>query len=103
MAYGENVWGSSNNLMKTDRLYAYDVNQNATFPAKVTATTFSGSAALTGTPTAPTASAGTNNTQIATTAFVKTAIDNAGDNNFTTSSYTDINGNTVTALYQILT
>ena len=37
-----------------------------------------GSATLTGTPTAPTASVGTNNTQIATTAFVKTAIDNAG-------------------------
>jgi hypothetical protein len=34
------------------------------------------SPALTGTPTAPTASAGTNTTQIATTAFVKTAIDN---------------------------
>ena len=29
---------------------------------------------LTGTPTAPTASSGTNNTQIATTAFVKTAL-----------------------------
>ena len=34
------------------------------------------SPALTGTPTAPTATAGTNTTQIATTAFVKTAIDN---------------------------
>ena len=34
------------------------------------------SPALTGTPTAPTASAGTNTTQIATTAFVKTAVDN---------------------------
>ena len=34
------------------------------------------SPALTGTPTAPTATAGTNSTQIATTAFVKTAIDN---------------------------
>lgn len=32
---------------------------------------------FTGTPTAPTASAGTNTTQIATTAFVKTAVDNA--------------------------
>lgn len=32
---------------------------------------------LTGTPTAPTAAAGTNTTQIATTAFVKTAVDNA--------------------------
>ena len=35
------------------------------------------SPALTGTPTAPTADAGTNNTQIATTAFVKDAIDTA--------------------------
>ena len=34
------------------------------------------SPALTGTPTAPTAESGTNTTQIATTAFVKTAIDN---------------------------
>ena len=32
------------------------------------------SPALTGTPTAPTASAGTNTTQVATTAFVNTAI-----------------------------
>lgn len=35
------------------------------------------SPALTGTPTAPTATAGTNTTQIATTEFVKTAVDNA--------------------------
>ena len=34
------------------------------------------SPALTGTPTAPTAAPGTNTTQIATTAFIKTAIDN---------------------------
>ena len=34
------------------------------------------SPALTGTPTAPTATSGTNTTQIATTAFVKTAVDN---------------------------
>lgn len=33
------------------------------------------SPALTGTPTAPTASAGTNTTQLATTAFVKDAVD----------------------------
>jgi len=33
------------------------------------------SPALTGTPTSPTASAGTNTTQIATTAFVKNAVD----------------------------
>lgn len=37
------------------------------------------SPALTGTPTAPTATAGTNTTQIATTAFVKSAVDSAAD------------------------
>ena len=36
---------------------------------------WNGGARLTGAPTAPTAAAGTNNTQIATTAFVQTAID----------------------------
>lgn len=44
------------------------------------------SPALTGTPTAPTASAGTNTTQIATTAFVKSAVD-TGD--ATQQTYTD--------------
>ena len=53
--------------------------------------------------TATTQASTDNSTKIATTAFVKTAIANAGDNNFSTGSYTDINGNTVTALYQILT
>ena len=37
------------------------------------------SPALTGVPTAPTALAGTNTTQLATTAFVKTAVDNLVD------------------------
>lgn len=37
-------------------------------------TSYSGAAALTGTPTAPTAAAGTNTTQIATTAFVANSI-----------------------------
>ncbi len=39
----------------------------------------SADAALTGTPTAPTASAGTNTTQIATTAYVSTAVSNLVD------------------------
>jgi hypothetical protein len=47
----------------------------------------SASPALTGTPTAPTASVGTSNTQIATTAFVSTATSNAlvASSNYTTS------------------
>lgn len=47
-------------------------NNSTTYTASVWA-----SAALTGTPTAPTATAGTNSTQIATTAFVATAVSNA--------------------------
>ena len=39
----------------------------------ISATSYSGGATLTGTPTAPTAAAGTNTTQIATTAFVQAA------------------------------
>lgn len=49
-------------------------NQAVTGTLAVTGTsTFTGSAAFSGVPTAPTASAGTNTTQIATTAFVTTA------------------------------
>lgn len=54
------------------------------------------SPALTGTPTAPTAAAGTNSTQIATTAFVKAAVDAAkvGAATFqgTVNAATDISG-----------
>ena len=41
------------------------------------------SPALTGVPTAPTASSGTNTTQIATTAFVNSAVDSAKSNTYT--------------------
>lgn len=54
------------------------VGSGDTLVGKISSNGWEGSATLTGTPTAPTAAAGTNNTQIATTAFVKTAIDNAG-------------------------
>lgn len=57
------------------------------------------SPALTGTPTAPTAAAGTNTTQIATTAFVSTAITNAVKKYayaFTTSNWTGAGPYTLT-------
>ena len=57
------------------------------FPSSVTATSFNGSATLTGTPTAPTATAGTNTTQIATTAFV---LANAGVGGSYTPTLTNI-------------
>ena len=48
--FGENSWTVTSNMGSTGHLYSYDINQNATFPAKVTATGgFSGN--LTGTAT----------------------------------------------------
>ena len=50
------------------------------FATNIKATSYSGGATLTGTPTAPTAAAGTNTTQIATTAFVTSAISKLNTN-----------------------
>ena len=65
--------------------YEYDPNWNfykcisgqksgAVLVGNINGNGWNGGARLTGAPTAPTAAAGTNNTQIATTAFVQTAI-----------------------------
>jgi len=54
---------------KTDAGVTYNASTGT-----LTATSFGGSAALTGTPTAPTAGAGTNTTQLSTTAFVTAAV-----------------------------
>lgn len=43
--YGDSVWTGGNNLAARDHLYSWDNNQNATFPAKVTATEFIGNLA----------------------------------------------------------
>ena len=51
------------------------------------------SPAMTGTPTAPTAAAGTDTTQIATTAFVKNAVDTAVGSGFTWGSLAGASGN----------
>lgn len=58
------------------------------------------SPSLTGTPTAPTATAGTNTTQLATTAFVKTAIDNQGLGTIATQNANNvaITGGTITGI-----
>jgi len=47
---------------------------DAVFGYNISATSYTGGATLTGTPTAPTATAGTNTTQIATTAFVNNGL-----------------------------
>lgn len=50
------------------------IKSNAVLIGNINSNGWNGGARLTGTPTAPTATAGTSNTQIATTAFVQTAI-----------------------------
>lgn len=57
---------------------------------------------LTGTPTAPTASAGTNNTQIATTQFVQTALASAGGGTTIVVSASDPGVSTGDLWYRII-
>ena len=60
--YGDSWWNAPNGMMKEDHLYTWDINQNATFPANVTATQFIG--ALSGNATsATTATTATKATQ----------------------------------------
>ena len=54
--FGDTCWTRTSNMGETGHLYSYDYNQNATFPANVTATTFIG--ALSG--NATTATTATN-------------------------------------------
>jgi len=68
----------------------YKKNGTLTLQAKINDSGFVGSATLTGTPTAPTATAGTNTTQIATTAFVQ---ENVGANTYWTKTGGDIANN----------
>lgn len=42
--YGDNVWTTSNNFMRYDHLYTWNMNKDVTFPAQVTATKFNGTA-----------------------------------------------------------
>ncbi len=63
--------GTTNTILSMD-----GVSKASTFSGAVNATTYNGGASLTGVPTAPTAIVGTNNTQIATTAFVNAEIAN---------------------------
>lgn len=44
-AYGANCWSEANALMSKDHLYNWDINKNASFPARVKATGFDGAAA----------------------------------------------------------
>jgi hypothetical protein len=67
----------------------------------VSATTFKGSAALTGSPTAPTAAPATNNTQIATTAFTTIAVAH-GKVDTALSGKTTLSGSLITSDFRML-
>ena len=45
--FGDTCWTRTSNMGETGHLYSYDSSQNATFPASVTAPTFSGSGVAT--------------------------------------------------------
>lgn len=44
VAIGQTYWSTPSAMAKTGHIYTYDANQNATFPAKVTASSFEGNA-----------------------------------------------------------
>jgi hypothetical protein len=73
--YGPSIWNSPNNLASIDHLYNWDVNQNAIFPAAVTATSFNGNA---------------------TSATTATKATQDGDGNTISSTYLKTSGGTVT-------
>jgi hypothetical protein len=66
--------GVIDNLLSTDATKALSANQGSVIQAAIDLKAPLASPSLTGTPTAPTASAGTNTTQVATTAFVQGAV-----------------------------
>ena len=44
LLFGEATWTTPSNMARTGHIYDWDVNQNATFPAGITATSFNGNA-----------------------------------------------------------
>ena len=44
LLFGENAWLTPSNMARTGHIYDWDINQNAIFPAGITATSFNGNA-----------------------------------------------------------
>lgn len=78
--YGDSAWTTPNGLMKYDHLYTYDGNKNATFPAKVTAASFSG----------PLTGDVTGNATTATNAPTQASINSTGLITFKNASSTNL-------------
>lgn len=85
-AYGASpAWTAPSDLAKTGHLYSYDASKNATFPAKVTATEFNGTAT-------------TARNYDTSTGTIKTTFDNKTD--FASVTDTTIDSNTTAASVQ---
>lgn len=81
LAIGDTYWTTPSNMARTGHIYAYDYAQNVTFPAKITAPTFSGN--LTGTATKATQDSSGN--IIINTYATKTELDSKSDTDHTHS------------------
>lgn len=92
--FGDSVWGTPNGMMKDGHLYTYDANQNATFPAKVTATSFSGS--LTGNVTGNATTATNAPTQASINSTGLVTFKNGAGTNLFTLQLPESSGGTVT-------
>lgn len=75
--FSYNSSGTNPYVVLTQGADSYNVYETTTVDGLISPKANIASPTFTGTPKAPTATAGTNTTQIATTAFVKTAVDNA--------------------------
>ena len=91
--FGDTCWTRTSNMGETGHLYSYDTNQNATFPAGVTATTFTG--ALSGNATSATKATQDSKSQNIASTYIK-ALSVSG----TTITYTRGDGTTGTITTQ---
>lgn len=97
MGFGGVGWGTHSKMSKTGHLYSYDDDQNATFPANVTATQFVGplqgnAATATSATSATKATNDGNGNNIVNTYATKTALQNEAEPSLTISDSFGANG-----------
>lgn len=95
--FGDTCWSRTSNLGETGHLYSYDESQNATFPAKVTATQFVGplqgnAATATSATSATKATNDGSGNNIVNTYATKTALQNEAEPSLTISDSFGANG-----------
>ena len=85
---------------KADAEHTHDISDVTNLQTTLNAKAALASPTFTGTPKAPTATAGTNTTQLATTAFVTTAVANKTSVANATKATQDASGNVITDTYE---